>query len=150
MDGFTYSDRTLWCEQVPLEEVARQFGTPLYVYSRSTLVDHYRRFAKSFASVSPLVCFSVKALSNTHLLRVLTDESAGLDVVSGGELHRAIVAGADPEKIVFAGVGKSAEELRLAVRHDIRCINMVIGRPGRVDARPRRRACVLARDHGRR
>ena len=124
MDDFTYKDGALWCEQVPLESVAARFGTPLYVYSRRTLVDHYLRFAKTFAGVSPLVCFSVKALSNTHLLRALANEGAGLDVVSGGELHRAIAAGADPDKVVFAGVGKSAEELRLAVRHDIRCINV--------------------------
>jgi diaminopimelate decarboxylase len=124
MDDFSYRDGTLWSEQVSLASVAERFGTPVYVYSRSTLVDHYRRFAKAFQSISPLICFSAKALSNVHLLRVLAQQGAGVDVVSGGELHRAMVAGVDPERVVFAGVGKSADELRLAVRRDIRCINV--------------------------
>ena len=124
MDHFAYKAGTLWCDQVPLESVAERFGTPLYVYSRSTLVDHYLRFAKAFANVNPLICFSIKALSNVHVLQVLADEGAGLDVVSGGELYRAMIADVDPERIVFAGVGKSEEELRFAVRHNIRCINV--------------------------
>ncbi|OAA27151.1 diaminopimelate decarboxylase [Frankia sp. EI5c] len=124
MDEFSYRDGTLWCEQTPLREVAEKFGTPTYVYSASTLVDHYVRFAKAFESINPLICFSAKALSNVHLLRLLGEQGAGIDTVSGGELHRALVAGVDPERIVLAGVGKSADELREAVRHDIRCVNV--------------------------
>ncbi|CUU60673.1 diaminopimelate decarboxylase [Parafrankia irregularis] len=124
MDEFSFRDGTLWCEQTPLREVAEKFGTPTYVYSASTLVDHYVRFAKAFESIDPLICFSAKALSNVHLLRLLGDQGAGIDTVSGGELHRALLAGVDPERIVLAGVGKSADELREAVRRDIRCINV--------------------------
>ncbi|CAI7976200.1 Diaminopimelate decarboxylase [Frankia sp. Hr75.2] len=124
MDEFSYRDGTLWCEQTELREVAEKFGTPTYVYSAATLVDHYVRFAKAFESINPLICFSAKALSNVHLLRLLAGQGAGIDTVSGGELHRALVAGVDPERIVLAGVGKSVDELRAAVRHDIRCINV--------------------------
>jgi diaminopimelate decarboxylase len=124
MDEFTYRDGALWCEGVPLTSVANRFGTPTYVYSANTLIDHYRRFAKAFDAVSPLICFSAKALSNVHLLRLLGQEGAGIDAVSGGELHRAVVAGIDPERTVLAGVGKSEDELRDAVRRKIRCINV--------------------------
>lgn len=124
MDEFTYRDGALWCEQVPLAQIAEQFGSPTYVYSAGTLVDHYTRFAKAFGSLAPLICFSAKALGNIHLLRLLGREGAGVDTVSGGEMHRALVAGIDPERIVLAGVGKSEEELRTAVRHDIRCVNV--------------------------
>ncbi|WP_018634791.1 diaminopimelate decarboxylase [Parafrankia elaeagni] len=124
MDEFSYRDGALWCDQTPLREVAEQFGTPTYVYSASTLVDHYVRFAKAFESIDPLICFSAKALSNVHLLRLLGEQGAGIDTVSGGELHRALAAGVDTERIVLAGVGKSADELRDAVRRDIRCINV--------------------------
>ncbi|MEX5636005.1 diaminopimelate decarboxylase [Parafrankia sp. FMc2] len=124
MDEFSYRDGALWCDQTSLREVAEQFGTPTYVYSASTLVDHYVRFAKAFESIDPLICFSAKALSNVHLLRLLGEQGAGIDTVSGGELHRALAAGVDTERIVLAGVGKSADELRDAVRRDIRCINV--------------------------
>ncbi|GIJ22179.1 diaminopimelate decarboxylase [Micromonospora lutea] len=124
MDEFAYRDGALHCEGVPLTSVAEQFGTPTYVYSASTLIDHYRRFAKAFDAINPLVCFSAKALSNVHLLRLLGREGAGVDAVSGGELHRAMLAGIDPERTVLAGVGKSETELREAVRRDIRCINV--------------------------
>lgn len=143
MDDFTYRDGTLCSEQVSLASVAERYGTPLYVYSRGTLVDHFRRFAKAFQALSPLICFSAKALSNVHLLRVLAQEGAGIDVVSGGELHRAMVAGVDPERVVFAGVGKSADELRLAVRSDIRCIN--VESEAEVDL-----LAAIAREEGRR
>ncbi|MFI7077757.1 diaminopimelate decarboxylase [Micromonospora sp. NPDC049903] len=124
MDEFTYRDGTLHCEGVPLTSVAERFGTPTYVYSASTLIDHYRRFTKAFDAVNPLVCFSAKALSNVHLLRLLGREGAGVDAVSGGELHRAMLAGVDPERTVLAGVGKSEAELREAVVRNIRCINV--------------------------
>ncbi|MEV2237724.1 diaminopimelate decarboxylase [Micromonospora sp. NPDC049891] len=124
MDEFAYRDGSLHCEGVPLTSVAEQFGTPTYVYSASTLIDHYRRFAKAFDAINPLVCFSAKALSNVHLLRLLGREGAGVDAVSGGELHRAMLAGIDPERTVLAGVGKSETELREAVRHNIRCVNV--------------------------
>jgi diaminopimelate decarboxylase len=143
MDEFTYRDGALWCERVSLAAVARQYGTPTYVYSASTLTDHYRRFAKAFHAVNPLVCFSAKALGNVHLLRLLGTEGAGIDAVSGGELHRAQVAGIDPDRIVLAGVGKSEDELRAAVRLDIRCVN--VESEAEVD-----RLAHVAREEGRR
>lgn len=124
MDDFTYRDGALSCEGVPLSAVARDYGTPTYVYSAATLTDHYHRFSEAFEELDPLVCFSAKVLSNVHLLRVLGEQGAGIDAVSGGEIYRAMLAGVDPEKIVLAGVGKSADELREAVRHGIRSINV--------------------------
>lgn len=94
-----------------MADLAKRTGTPVYVYSRATLEHHYRRLAEAFAPLKPLICFSVKSCSNLAILRVLTDLGAGMDVVSGGELHRARLAGCPPEKTVFAGVGKTAEEI---------------------------------------
>jgi diaminopimelate decarboxylase len=124
MDDFEFRDGALWCERTSLTSIAERFGTPTYVYSAATLSSHYRRFAKVFEPLRPLVCFSAKALSNVHLLALLGREGAGIDTVSGGEMHRAMVAGIDPERIVLAGVGKSEEELRVAVQRDLRCINV--------------------------
>ncbi len=124
MDSFDYKDGVLYCEDVSVDEIAQRFGTPLYVYSRDTLIDHFARFAKAFEAIDPLVCFSVKALSNMRLLAELGRAGAGIDTVSGGELHRAITAGVDVDRIVFAGVGKSEQELRTAVAAGIRSINV--------------------------
>jgi diaminopimelate decarboxylase len=112
MDLFNYTeDGRLTCEDVDLAELAAQVGTPAYVYSGGTLDMHFDRLRDAFADVDPLICFSVKSNSNLHVLRRLVARGAGLDVVSGGELHRARLAGADPSKIVFAGVGKTREEI---------------------------------------
>lgn len=124
VDRFTYHAGKLMCEETCLEDVAKQYGTPLYVYSRDTLIDHFERFAQTFREINPLICFSAKALANVHLLREIGGAGAGIDAVSGGELHRAFVAGVEPDRIVFAGVGKSADELRIAVERGIRCINV--------------------------
>ncbi|AEH09299.1 MULTISPECIES: diaminopimelate decarboxylase [Protofrankia] len=124
MDRFTYRDGVLYVEDVAVEDIAARFGTPVYVYSHGTLVTHLRQVADAFADLAPLICFSVKALSNIHLLRGLAAAGAGVDVVSGGELYRALLAGVPAQRIVFAGVGKSDEELRYAVRSGIRCVNV--------------------------
>ncbi|MBN1172349.1 MAG: diaminopimelate decarboxylase [Micromonosporaceae bacterium] len=124
MDRFEYRSNALWCEEVPLAAIAAGFGTPTYVYSTDTLIDHYQRFVKAFDAIRPLICFSAKVLSNVHLLRLLGRQGAGIDAVSGGEMYRAILAGVAPERIVLAGVGKSPEELREAVRLGIRCVNV--------------------------
>lgn len=124
MDDFRYRNGTLWCEDVPLDALAERFQTPTYVYSASTLIDHLQRFTKAFESLRPLVCFSAKSLSNVHVLRLLAQHGAGVDAVSGGELHRAFLAGVDPERVVLAGVGKSVDELREAIRRGIRSINV--------------------------
>lgn len=119
MDAFTYRNDELYAEGVSLRELAEQHGTPLYVYSRTHLREQFRRLAGAMAAVKPLICFSVKANSNGSVIRTLLDEGAGLDIVSGGELHRALRVGADPQRIVFAGVGKTADEIRQAIAADI-------------------------------
>src|SRR5438477_2364445 len=105
MDQFRYRDGQLYCEEVNLDELASRAGTPLYVYSRRTFEDHYDRFAKAFAELEPIICYSIKSCGNRHLLKLLVDRGAGMDVVSGGELHRAQLAGAPMSKVVYAGVG---------------------------------------------
>jgi diaminopimelate decarboxylase len=115
MDHFEYRDGELCCQGVKVSEIAAEFGTPLYVYSRETLELHYDRLASAFAELKPLICFSVKCCSNLRVLRALSERGAGMDVVSGGELHRARLAGVGPERIVFAGVGKTDEEIREAL-----------------------------------
>ncbi len=115
MDSFEYRDGDLWCEGVRAADLAARFGTPLYVYSRATLEGHYDRLAAAFADLRPLICFSVKSCPNVHVCRVLVELGAGLDVVSGGELERAWVAGCPMERVVFAGVGKTEAEIRAAL-----------------------------------
>ncbi len=124
MDDFRFGPEGLRCEQVPLAEVARRFGTPAYVYSSATLRSHFDRLRSAFAAVDPLICFSVKSCGNLHVLRLLRDAGAGFDVVSGGELHRALRAGGDPKKIVFAGVGKTDDEISAALRAGVGLLNV--------------------------
>jgi len=105
MDHFNYKDGELFAEGVALKDIAKKYGTPTYVYSKATLERHAKAYIDSFESMSGLVCFSVKALSNISILKTLRISGCGFDIVSGGELHRAILAGADPKKIIFSGVG---------------------------------------------
>ena len=116
MDDFHYRDGELYCEGVRLSEVAAEVGTPVYVYSRNTLVTHAAKIKAAFAELNPLVCFAVKACPNIHVLSALVEAGCGMDVVSGGELRRARLAGAAPVNIVFAGVGKTDTEIREALR----------------------------------
>lgn len=120
MDAFEYRDGELWAEEASIEKLAAEHGTPLYVYSKRTLLDHYRKIAGAFAEFDPVVCYSVKANSNLSVLRALGGAGSGFDVVSGGELFRALRAGAEPERVVFAGVGKTDRELDEALRAGIR------------------------------
>ncbi len=124
MHAFQYVDGVLHGEEVPLDRIAEEVGTPVYVYSRRTLRDHYRRLDQAFADVPHLICYSVKANSNLGVLSVLAREGAGADVVSGGELFRALKAGIPPSKVVFAGVGKTAEEMAYALRAGILMFNV--------------------------
>ena len=118
MDYFTYKDGRLLCEEVAIEDIAASAGTPLYVYSSATLRHHYREIARAFAQLDPMICYSIKSLSNLSVLRLLAAEGSGFDVVSGGELARAKAAGADMSKVVFAGVGKTdADALGHRRRH---------------------------------
>lgn len=123
MDDFVYRSGALHCEALPAAELAARFGTPLYVYSQRTFIEHYARLQAAFAALDPLVCFSVKCCQNLHILELLHRQGSGFDVVSGGELYRALRAGADPQKIVFAGVGKTEREIREALAAGIGVLN---------------------------
>ena len=120
------SDRngTLHAESVSLDSLARQYGTPLYVYSRSAIESAYAEFAQAAAGRKVLVCYALKANSNIAVIDLLARAGAGFDIVSGGELHRVLAAGADPSKVVFSGVGKNEAEMRLALEHGVRCFNV--------------------------
>ena len=112
MDFFEYRDGALQCESVAASELADRFDTPLYAYSRRTFAHHFEGIRRAFAELDPLICFSIKSCQNTHICRLLREIGSGFDVVSGGELFRALRIGADPARIVFAGVGKTAREVR--------------------------------------
>ena len=124
MNHFDYRNGVLHAEAVSLVELADAVGTPFYCYSTATLERHYRVFAEAFAGEKALICYAMKANSNQSVLRTLAKLGAGADVVSGGELKRALAAGIPPERIVFSGVGKSEAELRAALSADILCINV--------------------------
>ncbi|MFP4353974.1 MAG: diaminopimelate decarboxylase [Phycisphaerae bacterium] len=124
MDLFTYKSARLCCEDVDVAEIARQVGTPVYIYSANTLLGHYNKFAQAFAAVNPTVCFAVKSLLNLHVLKMMAQAGAGFDVTSGGELMRCLKAGADPNKIAYAGVGKTDQEIREALQAGIGLFNV--------------------------
>jgi diaminopimelate decarboxylase len=115
MDLFQYKNGELFAEDVPVAKIAAEVGTPTYIYSKTTLVTHYRRIAEAFAPLKPLICYSIKSCGNVNLVRTLVAEGSGMDVTSGGELYRALKAGCDPKKIVFAGVGKTDREINEAL-----------------------------------
>lgn len=115
MDHFHYRGGVLHCEDVPLSALAEKVGTPTYVYSSHTLTDHYDRLKAAFAPLNPLFCYSVKSCGNLSICRLLGERGAGMDVVSGGELFRAVQAGVPASKCVYAGVGKTDEEIRFAL-----------------------------------
>ncbi len=115
MDFFRYNDGELWCEGVPVGRIAAAVGTPAYVYSAETFRHHYAAVAEAFAAVDPIICYAIKSCPNIHICRMLREWGAGFDVVSGGELVRAIEAGGDPAKVVYAGVGKTDEEINRAI-----------------------------------
>jgi diaminopimelate decarboxylase len=124
MHHFHYRDGCLQAEDVDLTGLAAEVGTPFYCYSTATLERHYRVFAEAFAGDDALVCFAMKANSNQAVLRTLAAQGAGMDIVSGGELHRALAAGVDPAKIVFSGVGKTRDEMVAALQANIFCFNI--------------------------
>src|SRR5579862_469011 len=112
MDHFHYRERVLHCEEVPVRELAENYGTPLYVYSKATLLHHLSQVQKAFAAVDPLICYSIKTNANLTICKLMAEHGSGFDVTSGGELFRALTAGGKGEKIVYAGVGKTDAELR--------------------------------------
>jgi diaminopimelate decarboxylase len=124
MHHFKYINNELYCEEVPVSEVAQEVGTPFYLYSHATLQKHYRAFDNAFAGIKHLTCFSMKANSNLAILKLFAREGGGVDIVSGGELYRALKAGVEPEKIVYSGVGKQAEDIEYALKSDILMFNV--------------------------
>ncbi|MEK7377827.1 MAG: diaminopimelate decarboxylase, partial [Candidatus Binatota bacterium] len=124
MDYFEYRNGELFAEGVPVRRIALEVGTPAYIYSLATLKRHYRVFDQAFVRLSHLVCFSMKSNSNLAVLRAFVKEGGGFDIVSAGELFRALKAGADPKKIVFSGVGKKKAEIEYALNAGILMFNV--------------------------
>jgi diaminopimelate decarboxylase len=124
MHDFQYRDGEIHCEGVPLSRIAKELGTPCYVYSHATLVRHFRAVDEAFQDIPHIVAFAMKANSNLALLRLMASQGSGADIVSSGELYRALKAGMPREKIVFAGVGKSRQEIRYALEQDILMFNV--------------------------
>jgi diaminopimelate decarboxylase len=124
MDFFNYRNGELFCEDVAAERIAREVGTPVYIYSKATFLHHYRQIAEAFAALKPTVCYSIKSCGNINILRALVEAGSGMDVTSGGELFRALKAGCDPKKIIYAGVGKTDEEIIEGINAGIAAFNL--------------------------
>jgi diaminopimelate decarboxylase len=139
--SFHYRDGRLFCEEVDLARVAQEFGTPLYVYSAGTILDHYRRLDAALAPLDHLICYAVKANSNGAILKLLAEAGAGFDIVSGGELFRVLRAGGEARKCSFAGVGKSQEEIEYALAEGVLSFNVESeAELGRIDEIARNKA----------
>lgn len=126
MDYFNYRGNTLFAEDVPVDEIVAQYGSPCYVYSRATFEKHWNAFDQAFGEHSHLICYAVKANSNIAILNILARLGSGFDIVSLGELERVLAAGGKPEKIVFSGVGKREDEIVAALKTGIRCFNIEV------------------------
>lgn len=124
MHRFQYKGKELYCENTPISKIAKAVGTPFYLYSIGTFLDHYHKLYDAFRSANPLICFSMKANSNLTVLKALVEAGSGLDIVSGGELYRAKKVGVAPNKIVFASVGKTEKEIEEAIRSKILMFNV--------------------------
>lgn len=124
MHEFRYKGKKFYCEGVSVEKAAKRFGTPMYLYSYRTIIDHYDKLKSAFRPVRPLICFSMKANSNLAICKALVKKGAGLDVVSGGELHKALRIKTDPKRIVYASVGKTEKEIETGVRSGILFFNV--------------------------
>jgi diaminopimelate decarboxylase len=124
VDHFEYRGGALYCEQVPVADLARRYGTPLFVYSRATLERHWHAFDDALAGYDHLVCYAVKANSNLGVLNLLARLGSGFDIVSAGEMRRVLQAGGQSDRIVFSGVGKQADEIKAALEADILCFNV--------------------------
>jgi len=124
MNYFNYKNNDLYCEEVPLGEIAHEIGTPFYLYSTRTLKRHFQAFTEAFAEIPHLICFAVKSNSNIAILKSFANEGSGADIVSGGELYRALQAGIDPARIVYSGVGKRDDEIDFALTAGILMFNI--------------------------
>jgi diaminopimelate decarboxylase len=124
MNNFEYISGSLFCEDVDLLAVANKYGTPAYVYSKDAIIKNAKSYVDSFTNSTSLACFAVKSLSNLSILKIINDSGCGFDIVSGGELQRVLSVGADPQKIIFSGVGKSKEEIKEAIENKILSFNV--------------------------
>jgi diaminopimelate decarboxylase len=124
MHHFEFRGRDLYCEDLKVKDLAERFGTPLYLYSAKTILDHFFKIKRAFSKIKPLICYSVKANSNLAILKILLDKGAGLDIVSGGELYRAKKIGCPSKRIVYASVGKTEREIREAIEYGILMFNI--------------------------
>lgn len=124
MNNFEYISGNLFCEGVDLLAVANEYGTPAYVYSKDAIIKNAKSYVDSFTNSTSLACFAVKSLSNLSILKIIKDSGCGFDIVSGGELQRVLSVGADPQKIIFSGVGKSKEEIKEAIENKILSFNV--------------------------
>ena len=124
MNNFEYISGSLFCEDVDLLAVANENGTPAYVYSKDAIIKNAKSYVDSFTNSTSLACFAVKSLSNLSILKIINDSGCGFDIVSGGELQRVLSVGADPQKIIFSGVGKSKEEIKEAIENKILSFNV--------------------------
>jgi len=124
MHDFTYKNNELHCEKLKVSSIAKKVGTPFYLYSYKTLTDHFQKIKEAFKDVDPLICFAMKANDNMSVIKALSDQGAGFDIVSIGELKKALLVNADPQKIVFASVGKTEEEITLAIKSKILFFNV--------------------------
>ena len=149
MHYFRYVGTRLYCEGVPVESLAKKYGTPLYIYSQRTLTEHFEKLDRALAPLDHLICFAMKSNSNRAVLRTLAALGSGFDIVSEGELRRAMAAGADPRKCVFAGVGKSTAEIEFALKQGVYSFNVEseaeLARINRIAARLKRTAPVAVR-----
>lgn len=127
MNHFLSKNGELFCEQVAVADIAREVGTPFYLYSQATLTRHFQAFDSAFAGIDHLTCFAVKACSNIGILNLFAGLGGGADIVSGGELYRALKAGVDPKRIIYSGVGKTEQELRYALESGILLFNVESG-----------------------
>lgn len=124
MHFFKYRNRKLYAEDIPVEVIAKEIGTPFYLYSHKTILHHFQRLKEAFSEFDHLICFSVKSNDHLTVLKVLADAGSGFDIVSGGELFKVLKAGGSPEKVVFAGVGKREDEIRFALENKIFLFNV--------------------------
>ncbi len=124
MDYFNYRKNSLYAEDVSVNSLVKKYGTPLFIYSKRTMAEHYRKIKNAFKDMDTIVCYSVKANSNHTILKTMKKEGSGFDIVSGGELFRVLKTGVDPKKIVYAGVGKTKEEIKAAVKAGILMFNV--------------------------
>lgn len=124
MDFFNYKNGELYCEDVPAEKIAAEVGTAVYVYSKATFLHHYRQIAQAFAPLDATICYSIKSCGNINICKILAAEGCGFDVTSGGELYRALQAGGEAKKMIYAGVGKTDQEIADAIKAGIAAFNL--------------------------